>query len=96
MGDYNSQVGKREESEERIMGHFGYAKGNNRGKQLICFCQEHDSKTINGFFEKRVGKRWSWIFPNLEHKALINYEITSQNNNSTIDINIGFTFQLPI
>jgi hypothetical protein len=67
------------------MGKFGYGKRNERGWRLLRFCQEKNLKIINTFFKKRLGKRWSWITPNLEHKTLIDYIITIKNNKTIIN-----------
>ncbi len=56
------------------------------------FCQEHELKIINGSFKKRWGKKWSWLTPNHEYKTLIDYFITTKNNNSIVNCNIDRNF----
>lgn len=79
MGDWNSQVGKREKGEKSTIGEYGYGKRNERGWRLVRYCQEYNLKIINGYFKKRMGKRWTWQAPNQEFKSTIDYIITTKS-----------------
>lgn len=44
MEDFNSQIGKREEEEERVIGPYHYGSRNKNGDSMIEFAQENDLK----------------------------------------------------
>ena len=54
MGDFNSVMG--EGSTDKVVGHFGLGKRNERGKILIDFCKQHDLVVMNTWFKKRKTK----------------------------------------
>ena len=78
MGDFNSQIGEREDFENEIMGPYNYGKRNERGRELIQFCRENRLKIVNTFFKHRRGKRWTWISPNQNFKSQIDYMLVPQ------------------
>lgn len=63
MGDFNSQVGKKQ-SNETVVGNYGYGARNERGQKLVDFCNENGLLIMNTFFKKRAGKKWTWLSPN--------------------------------
>ena len=75
--DFNAQVGKGKNNEEFTLGKYGYGKRNSRGWKLLRFCEEHNLIVQNTLFKKREGRTWTWISPNQEFKAQIDYIITT-------------------
>jgi len=41
-------------------------------------------KILNTFFKKRIGKRWTWISPNMEYKRQIEYNMLMTVKNQEI------------
>ena len=73
IGDFNSQIGKRENGEEKIMGPYNYGKRNKNGDMLISFCCENNLRIENTWFKKKSNRRWTWIAPNAVTKTQIDY-----------------------
>ena len=71
IGNFDAKVGKRTDEEEEVLGpYYTYGERNERGWELICFCQENRLKIMNTK-KKRMGKRWTWLSPNEKHQKLI-------------------------
>ncbi|XP_065201196.1 craniofacial development protein 2-like [Planococcus citri] len=81
MGDFNSQVGKGKNKDECVIGRYGYGKRNKRGWRLLRFCEEFNLKIMNTFYKKREGRLWTWMSPNQEFKAQIDYILTTNDIN---------------
>ncbi len=95
MGDFNSQIGKRENEEGEVMGPYTYGQRNERGQKLIRFCQSMSLKIVNTFFKKRYGRRWTWISPNAIYKNQIDYMLVPSQSNfiKNFDVLQSFRFQ---
>ena len=76
MGDFNCQIGKRNEEEKENLGPYFYGVRNDRGWELIRFCQENNLKIINTLFKKRDAKKWTWEAPNHEYRRQLDYMLT--------------------
>lgn len=94
MGDFNSQIGERSESEDSVLGPYGYGNRNERGEKLIDFCYANQLKIINTWFKKRKGKKWTWISPNLDYKNQIDFILAPRNakNIKNFDVIQKFDF----
>lgn len=62
-GDFNAIVGGHEEG-ERSTGRFGLGERNERGQDLVDFCESTDLRVSNTFFKERRGRKWTWKSPN--------------------------------
>lgn len=63
MGDFNAQVGPRQEGEESIMGNFGHGKRSINGHKLIGFLHENNLILMNSMFKKKEKKQVDMDFP---------------------------------
>lgn len=78
MGDFNAQVGTREEGEEFILGKYGYGKRSFNGQKLIGFLLENNLTLLNTLFIKNPKTKWTWISPDGKYKNEIDYIITNK------------------
>ena len=62
-GDFNAKVGRRI-ARESYMGKFGIGERNDRGEILVNFAERYHFRIMNTFFQKRVGRKWTWRSPN--------------------------------
>uniref|UniRef100_A0A914W5Q0 Metalloendopeptidase n=1 Tax=Plectus sambesii TaxID=2011161 RepID=A0A914W5Q0_9BILA len=76
MGDFNAKVGRRQD-DETFIGPFGGDR-NKRGKRLAAMAESRRLFVANTFFQKRAGRRWTWISPNGETKNEIDYILTNR------------------
>uniref|UniRef100_A0A914UST4 Reverse transcriptase domain-containing protein n=1 Tax=Plectus sambesii TaxID=2011161 RepID=A0A914UST4_9BILA len=76
MGDFNAKVGRRQD-EETFIGPFGGDR-NERGERLAAMAESRRLFIANTFFQKRAGRRWTWISPNGEMKNEINFILTNR------------------
>ena len=65
------------------MGKFGIGERNDRGEILVNFAERYDFSTMNTFFQKRDGRKWTWRSPNGATKNEIDFIIEDKNNNSS-------------
>ena len=58
------------------------------------FCLENQLKILNTFFKKKIGKRWTWISPNMECKRHTDYMLTTVTNREmkSFDVVSGFRY----
>uniref|UniRef100_A0A914W9X3 Endonuclease/exonuclease/phosphatase domain-containing protein n=1 Tax=Plectus sambesii TaxID=2011161 RepID=A0A914W9X3_9BILA len=75
MGDFNAKVGRRQD-DETFIGPFGGDR-NERGKRLAAMAESRRLFVANTFFQKRAGRRWTWISPNGETKNEIDFILTN-------------------
>ncbi|CAH2096957.1 unnamed protein product [Euphydryas editha] len=88
MGDFNAQVGIRNNSgEEYTVGKYGQGKRSKNGSRLVTFALENKLKILNSFYKKKETKRWTWMSPNGIHKNEIDF-IMSNNPKYIKDISI--------
>ena len=76
MGDFNGIVG--EGSTNKVVGHFGLCKRNDRGKMLMNFYKQHDLVVMNTLFKKRKTKLYTWKSPGDRKCFQINYILVKQ------------------
>ena len=77
MGDFNAQVGARQNNEEYVLGMFGHGKRSSNGQQLIEFLMEHNLTVLNSLFKKNPKNKWTWVSPNGSYKNEIDYIISN-------------------
>ena len=58
---------------------------------LVEFAEEHKFKIINTFFQKRLNRRWTWIFPNGATKNEVDY-IMTESPDIFLDVSIINSF----
>jgi len=71
MGDFNAKVG-----DKRIgntVGPFGLGNKNDRGDNLVTWCQSHNLVITNTWFENHPRKIWTWRSPGDRTKNQIDY-----------------------
>uniref|UniRef100_A0A914UKY0 Endonuclease/exonuclease/phosphatase domain-containing protein n=1 Tax=Plectus sambesii TaxID=2011161 RepID=A0A914UKY0_9BILA len=76
MGDFNAKVGCKQD-DKTFIGPFGGDR-NERGERLAAMAESKRLFVANTFFQKRAGRRWTWISPNGETKNEINFILTNQ------------------
>lgn len=77
MGDFNAQVGSKQNSCEYTLGPFGYGKRSKNGQRLVEFLLEHNLTLLNSMFKKKAKNKWTWISPDGKYKNEIDYIITN-------------------
>lgn len=78
IGDFNSQIGKRESNENNCLGPYTYGKRNKNGHRLMDFVQEFNLNVMNSYFNKKPNKKWTWISPLGNIRNEIDYIITNK------------------
>ncbi|KAJ0176142.1 hypothetical protein K1T71_008316 [Dendrolimus kikuchii] len=65
IGDFNAKVGQHEteDSENFVLGKFGYGTRNKRGEKLIQHALEYKLTIMNSFFKARKNHKWTWLSP---------------------------------
>ncbi|CAG4984913.1 unnamed protein product [Colias eurytheme] len=65
IGDFNAKIGKpnMEDSDNIVLGKFGYGVRNERGEKLIQYALEHKLTIMNSFFKSRKNRKWTWLSP---------------------------------
>ncbi|XP_072021774.1 craniofacial development protein 2-like [Amphiura filiformis] len=53
MGDFNTKVGKKTNSNETMLGKYGVGERNERGDRLLEFTESKNLKIMNTFFKKK-------------------------------------------
>jgi hypothetical protein len=71
MGDWNSKIGKGEETE--TVGKYGLGIRNEAGEWLIEFCEENALFLSNTYFEQPVRRLYTWTSPDGKYKNQIDY-----------------------
>ena len=82
MGDFNANVG--EGKYENVVGPFGLGKRNDRGEDLINFCQELNLAIVNTWYEQKKSARHTWKGPDGEVKNQIDYILTNKRYRNSI------------
>ncbi|XP_045492416.1 craniofacial development protein 2-like [Colias croceus] len=61
IGDFNAKIGKptMEDSDNIVLGKFGYGIRNERGEKLIQYALEHKLTIMNSFFKSRNNRKWT-------------------------------------
>lgn len=77
MGDFNAQVGSKQNNSEFVMGSFGYGKRSPNGQKLVEFLLEHNLVILNTMFKKKITAKWTWISPDGRYKNEIDYVMTN-------------------
>uniref|UniRef100_A0A914VPY6 Endonuclease/exonuclease/phosphatase domain-containing protein n=1 Tax=Plectus sambesii TaxID=2011161 RepID=A0A914VPY6_9BILA len=76
MGDFNAKVGCKQD-DKTFIGPFGGDR-NKGGERLAAMAESKRLFVANTFFQKRAGRRWTWISPNGETKNEINFILTNR------------------
>ena len=71
-GDFNAKVGSKTDGEECV-GYHGTGQRNDRGQQLIDFCEQNHLRITNTFYRRRDERKWTWISPNKTTRNAIDY-----------------------
>lgn len=77
MGDFNAQVGAKQNNEEYVLGKFGYGKRSPNGQKLTEFLMEHNLTLLNSTFKKNKKNKWTWTSPDGMYKNEIDYMISN-------------------
>ena len=86
MGDFNAKIGK-------LDAKFTYNKVTNRnGKQMLDLVEECDLKAINTCFQKKMGKLWTFQYPNGARSQLDYICINRKWQNSAHDCSAFSSF----
>ena len=75
-GDFNARVGVGVEGETRV-GPFGRPGRNPRGELLAEFSERTKLDIANTFFQKRLGRRWTWHTPDRKTFHEIDHVLTN-------------------
>lgn len=78
MGDFNAQIGTRQEFEDIIIGPYTEGKRNTNGERLVQFAFEHNLSILNSQFKKPANRKWTWISPSGETKNEIDFILTNK------------------
>ena len=77
MGDFNAQVGKPNDYENKVAGFHGFGNRSKRGEKFIQYVSEQNLKIVNTMFKLKANRRWTWISPDKNTKKEIDYITTS-------------------
>nr|CDJ92159.1 Endonuclease exonuclease phosphatase domain containing protein [Haemonchus contortus] len=75
-GDYNAHLG-RGETGENFVGPHGSPGRNSRGETLVQFCERTRLSVANTYFQKRLGRRWTYHTPNRQMFHEIDFILTN-------------------
>lgn len=75
MGDFNAQVGTRNEGEEKVLGQFGYGKRSKNGQMLVDFTLQENLTILNSLYRKKPKTKRTWKSPDGKYKNEIDYII---------------------
>jgi hypothetical protein len=67
MGDWNSKIGKGEETE--TVGKYGLGNRNEAGERLLQFCKENALFLANTYFEQPEQRLYTWTSPDGKYTA---------------------------
>jgi len=73
MGDWNTKIGKGEESE--TVGKYGLGNRNDTGERLLEFCEENALFIANTFYKQPERRLYTWTSPDGKYKNQIDYII---------------------
>ncbi|CAK1595505.1 unnamed protein product [Parnassius mnemosyne] len=93
MGDFNAQIGARQNNSEYVLGKFGHGKRSRNGQKLVEFLMEHNLSALNTNFNKNKYNKWTWISPDGSYKNEIDYIITNYPRaftDTTVISNLNF------
>lgn len=93
MGDFNAQIGTRQNIKEYVLGKFGYGKRSRNGQKLVEFLMEHNLSALNSIFKKSQRNKWTWISPDGSTKNEIDYIISNYPKaftDTTVISNLNF------
>ena len=82
IGDFNAKVGN-----ERIgntVGSFGLGKKNDRGNNLVTWCQSHDLVITNTWFKNHPRRLYTWRGPRDRTRNKIDYIMVSHRSRYSI------------
>ena len=82
MGDFNAKVG--DSKIEDVVGPFGLGEKNDRGDELINFCQENNLAVMNTWYEQKKSARHTWTGPNGRVKSQIDYILVNKRYRNNI------------
>ncbi|KAI8426706.1 hypothetical protein MSG28_014412 [Choristoneura fumiferana] len=77
MGDFNAQVGEKQNNEEYVLGRYGYGKRSPNGQRLVEFLLEHNLTLMNSTFKKPPKNKWTWISPDGCYQNEVDYIISN-------------------
>lgn len=78
MGDFNAQIGKIKQGEERVFGRYSHGKRSAHGQKLIRFALENNLKFTNSMFKIKPHKKWTWRSPDGKTLNEIDYIMTNK------------------
>ncbi|CAK1585938.1 unnamed protein product [Parnassius mnemosyne] len=93
MGDFNAQIGARQNNSEYVLGKFGHGKRSRNGQKLVEFLMEPNLSALNTNFNKNKYNKWTWISPDGSYKNEIDYIITNYPRaftDTTVISNLNF------
>ncbi|CAK1591052.1 unnamed protein product [Parnassius mnemosyne] len=91
MGDFNSQIGKRNKNENNILGPYSTGKRNDNGQRLINFASGNNLHIMNSYYNRKHNRKWTWVSPDGKTKNEIDYILT---NKPRVFLNIDVVNQL--
>lgn len=93
MGDFNAQIGKSLQGEERAFGMYSNGKRSKHGQRLVEFAIEKNLKFTNSMYKIRPSRKWTWQSPNGLYRNEIDYILTGNDlkvQNFNIIQNLNF------
>src|SRR5664279_4088214 len=83
--DFNAKVGSDNSPDRNAVGPFGIGTANERGEQLISFCNANSMFIANTWFKQRkLNRLWTWESPDGVTHNQIDYVIASKGWRSSI------------
>lgn len=77
-GDFNSEVGRRDDNFPDVLGPHGPSNRNTRGIQLLQFCQNHGLIVANTWTQQQ--NKTSWEHPRFGSKHLLDYFLVANKH----------------
>ncbi|KAJ8733620.1 hypothetical protein PYW07_014171 [Mythimna separata] len=96
IGDFNAKVGQHttQDSENFVLGKFGYGNRNKRGEKLIQHALEYKLTIMNSFFKARKNRKWTWLSPCGNYKNEIDFILSSHPTRiRNVEVLHGFGFR---
>ncbi|XP_044766144.1 craniofacial development protein 2-like [Coccinella septempunctata] len=77
-GDFNAEIGMKQDTAETSLGNFGLPGRNERGEIMLDYLLQNNLFQMNSFYKKILNRRWTWQSPDGRTKNEIDYIITDK------------------
>lgn len=80
LGDFNSRVGRKDNTTTDVIGKYGEEKRNNNGKRMLQYCTLNNLIITNTFYQHRDIHKYTREIKQRNEKSIIDYILVQRNN----------------